>query len=80
MRTVGWVLNNSISITSLGLLLLLGRTSGRGVRTLGQKLLGLGKGRTKGRILYPQLIDEGPTFFPPAIGFICRSEGGIEEL
>ena len=40
----------------------------------------MAEGGTEGGILNTKLIDEGSTFFPATVCFICRGEGGIEEL
>jgi len=40
----------------------------------------LAEGGAVGGVLNAELVNEGPAFFPATIGFICRSEGGIEEL
>ena len=42
--------------------------------------LGLAEGLTKSSVLNAQLVDEGATFLPTPVCFVCGCEGGIQEL
>lgn len=60
---------------------LLMRTVAPWMTTLRRRQLGLlAQSGTESSVLDAELVDKGTAFFPAPVGFVCGSQGGIEEL